>query len=418
MLSTGLPGHDSCSSLINNLNRVYAKALLLSYRNPIRLKVVVYGLSTEGYNVAKSLSLKGLDVSMVDESKGMAISVKAEMAMAYSSVNALMEDEQLLGLEPEGLALANADHVFFTPKIRKVAHDAKTEIAGKFRSMVKHIKRGSSLVYCIPAGIGGNREMMDVLEHITNMKVNDDISYHYMPIASDNLGHVIGSASMREEQGIYRIMEYIADDSARIAMMDIPSAEVLYANKVLSHYIPLITAFELCKGIDDGTRGMLREEEGLRELFIDDVASSLFDLYMLANSIESSTLAHIINNCIRSLESYSKHLVDEVRLLLKKRDLRASKCKMAVAWSIDGNEMRSSRMAMFSLLSSRLRDYVGDVEMLKDSSPLEVYDDRTMVILACSRSDYQRVKDGRDKGRIMGRDSIVVKANPLCEVIG
>ncbi len=377
----------------------------------------MYGLSTEGYNIARSLSLKGLDVSMVDESKGMALSVKAEMAMAYSTVNALMEDEPLLGLEPEGLAMANADHVFFVPKIRKVAQDAKVEIAGKFRSMANHLRRGSSIIYCIPTGIGGNKEMIDILEHVTNMKVNDDINYYYMPIATDALGYVIGSNSMKEDQGIYRIIEYVTDSNARMSMMDIPSAEILYANRVLSHYIPLITAFELCRGISNDTRGMLREEEGLRELFMDDVASSLFDLYIFSNSIESNTLTHIINNCIRALESYSKYLVDEVRLLLKRRDLRASKCKIAIAWSIDSNEMRSSKIMMLSLLSSRLRDYIGDVEVLKGTSHFEIYDDRTIIILACSRSDYERLKDSRDKGRSIGRDSVIVKANPLCEVV-
>ncbi|MEM0364738.1 MAG: hypothetical protein QW450_00055 [Candidatus Nitrosocaldus sp.] len=382
------------------------------------MKVVVYGLSTEGYNIAKSLSLKGFDVSMVDESKGMAVSIRAEMAMAYSSVNALMEDEPLLGLEPEGIAIASADYIFFTPKIRKVAHDAKVEIAGKFRSMINHLGKDSSIIYCIPTGIGGNKEVMEVLEHVTNMKVNEDINYYYMPIATDALGYVIGSTSiMREDQGIYRIIECVTDGS-KISMMDIQSAEILYSNRVLSHYIPLITAFELCKNISEDTRSILREEEGLRELFIDDVASSLFDLYMLANSIESATLAHIINNCIRSLEAYSKHIVDEVRLLLKKKDLRASKCKIVIAWSIDSNEMRSSRTAMLSLLSSRLRDYVGDVDMLKGTSLLEVYDERTLVILACSRADYERIKDYMDKVKSIGRDSIiVVKANPLCEVI-
>jgi hypothetical protein len=138
---------------------------------------------------------------------------------------------------------------------------------------------------------------------------------------------------------------------------------------------------------------------------------------MLANSIESGTLAHIVNNCIRSLEAYSKYVVDEVRLLLKKRDLRASKCKIVIAWSIDSNEMRSSRAAMLSLLSSRLRDYIGDVDMLRDTSLLDVYDDRTLVILACSRADYERVKGYRDKGKSIGRNSIIVKANPLREVI-
>jgi hypothetical protein len=40
----------------------------------------IYGLSTEGYNLASSIALKGAKVSVVDDSAGMAISVKPDVA--------------------------------------------------------------------------------------------------------------------------------------------------------------------------------------------------------------------------------------------------------------------------------------------------------------------------------------------------
>ncbi len=43
-------------------------------------KVVVYGLSTEGYALACQMSINGADVSIIDESTASAIKLKSEIA--------------------------------------------------------------------------------------------------------------------------------------------------------------------------------------------------------------------------------------------------------------------------------------------------------------------------------------------------
>ena len=43
-------------------------------------KVVVYGLSTEGYSIASQMAIKVADVYIIDESTPSAISLKAEIA--------------------------------------------------------------------------------------------------------------------------------------------------------------------------------------------------------------------------------------------------------------------------------------------------------------------------------------------------
>ena len=60
----------------------------------------IYGLSTEGYKLASSIALKGAKVSLVDDSAGMAISLKPDLARTYPNVNALIEDGPLLAVEP------------------------------------------------------------------------------------------------------------------------------------------------------------------------------------------------------------------------------------------------------------------------------------------------------------------------------
>jgi len=52
----------------------------------VKDKVVVYGLSTEGYSLACQMASKGADVHIIDESSSSAISLKAETAKTYPSV--------------------------------------------------------------------------------------------------------------------------------------------------------------------------------------------------------------------------------------------------------------------------------------------------------------------------------------------
>ena len=132
-------------------------------------KVVVYGLSTEGYEIACQMALKGADVSIIDESTPSAISLKSEIAKTYPHVSALKEDEPLLAMEPIDLAISKADYLFFTPRIRKTGQDIKTEIHSKFKDATSSLKKGSSVIYCLPTGFSGNNENISLLEHVTGL---------------------------------------------------------------------------------------------------------------------------------------------------------------------------------------------------------------------------------------------------------
>jgi hypothetical protein len=85
----------------------------------VATKIVVYGLSTEGYSIACQMAIKGADVFIVDESAHMAISLKAEIAKTYPNVTSLKEDEPLLGVEPIDVAISHAEYLFFAPTYKK-----------------------------------------------------------------------------------------------------------------------------------------------------------------------------------------------------------------------------------------------------------------------------------------------------------
>jgi hypothetical protein len=137
---------------------------------------------------------------------------------------------------------------------------------------------------------------------------------------------------------------------------------------------------------------------------------------MLANSMENSILVHMVNNCIRSIEGYSKHLVDRIRQILKRNDIRASRTRILITWSIDSNSMRNDRMITLTSLASKLRDYIGEVNRYDNSTNISIYhDEKTLLILTCSRLDHERVMSRHSKE---GRDNvIIIKANPMCEVV-
>ena len=84
-------------------------------------------------------------------------------------------------------------------------------------------------------------------------------------------------------------------------------------------------------------------------------------------------------------------MIDRIRDILKNRDLKASRIKVVVAWGLDLNEMREIRLAIYAL-ESKLKDYIGDVE-LQYGSRIELYpSDKTMIIIACSRKDLENIK--------------------------
>jgi hypothetical protein len=71
-------------------------------------KIVVYGLTTEGYFLASQMAMKGADVSIIDESSPSAVLLKAETAKTYPDLTAFQEDEPLLSVEPIDVAISNA----------------------------------------------------------------------------------------------------------------------------------------------------------------------------------------------------------------------------------------------------------------------------------------------------------------------
>jgi len=374
-------------------------------------KVVVYGLSTEGYAIACQMAIKGADVYIIDESTPSAISLKAEIAKTYPNVSSLKEDEPLLAMEPIDVAISKAQYLFFTPRIRKTGQDIKTEIHSKFKDAATSLKKNSSVIYTLPVGFGGNNENISLLEHVTGLEVGKQISYFYYPLESLNQQpNIIGSFNGKVDLTLADLLTTGKKEKKFVALS---SAEHFHAITILSRFSSLSSILEVCRYVqDDVTKNDLSSDE-FQEIFLDNMVSGLFDLKSLGSSFESAnTLMYLINGSVKGIDGYIKRLIDEIRATLKKNDLKASRTKIALSWTLDQHEMRGDKIEMLHNLTSKLRDYIGDVEAYADPNLDLFHSDKTTILVACSKKDFENIEKNKQDSNI-----IVIKTNPLCEII-
>ena len=371
-------------------------------------KVVFFGLSTEGYHLASKMVVNGADVKIIDESAQGAIVLNSEIAQTYTDVIALREDEPLLSMEPGNVAISKAKYLFFTPRIRKTGQDLKTEVNSKFKDAVAELKKGSSVINCLPTGFGGNNENISLLEHVTGLKAGKDSSYFYFPLNDLNkTPDVIGAIKQAEEK---KLLSLLKTDKKEKKFVDISSAENLHAIDTIQRFSNQCSIIEVCgKFVKNNSKHTTSFNE-FKDLYLDDMVSGFYDLRMLGSSFESAqTLMYIINGSVRGIHGYIKRLIDTIRITLKKNDLKASKTKIVLSWTLDTNEMRGDKIEMLNSISSKLRDYIGDVETSSGSIDL-FHQDKVTIVVACSNHDYKEIKENSKDDNIF-----VIKANPLCE---
>ena len=371
-------------------------------------KVVVFGLSTEGYNIACKMALNGADVQIIDESTPSAISIKKDIAKTYPTVQAIKDDEPLLSMTPIDVAISKAQFLFFVPILRKTGQDSKIEITSKFKEAVSNLKKGSSLVYCLGTGFGGNSENMSLLEHVTGNKVGKNTSYYYYPLSPNNeLPDYVGANSIKSDEKLQALLS----NEEKLEFIGIPSSEYFHAINILKQFSVLTSILEICKFAKDKVSKSDLTTNELGEIFLDNMINGLFDLRSLSLSFEgANTLMYIINGSIKGIDSYIKRLIDEIRLVLKKNDLKASRTKILLLWTLDQHQMKGDKIEILQTVITKLQDYIGDVESIE--SPFDFFEnEKTTIVVACSKSDYEYVqKNNKDN------ELIVIKANPLCEL--
>ena len=372
-------------------------------------KVVIYGLSTEGYSLACQIALNGGDVHIIDESTPSAISIKQDIAKSYPSVQALKDDEPLLAMTSIDAAISKAQVLIFAPRIRKIGQDTKIEINSKFKDAVSNIKKGCNVVYGLGTGFGGNSENISLLEHVTGLKVGKNISYFYYPLSKEStIKSYIGSSDGGENDTLKKLFT----NDKNFNFLTLSSSEYFHAIDILKQFSSQTSILEVCKFAKDSVTKSDLNSEKLGELFLDDLINGLFDLRSLSSSFEgASSLMYLINGSMKGLDGYIKRLIDETRLILKKNELKASRTKILLLWTLDQHEMKGEKIEKLHELETKLKDYIGDVESI--SQPVDIFqNDKTTIVVVCSKHDFDyMMKNNKDD------ELIILKANPLCQLI-
>ena len=372
-------------------------------------KVVIYGLSTEGYSLACQIALNGGDVQIIDESTPSAISIKEDIANSYPTVQALKDDEPLLAMTSIDAAISKAQVLIFAPKIRKTGQDIKIEINSKFKDAVSNIKKNCLVVYGLGTGFGGNSENMSLLEHVTGLKVGKNVSYFYYPLSKENISKsFIGSSDGKENESLKKLFSF----NKNLNFLTLTSSEYFHAIDILKQFSNQTSILEVCKFAKDSATKSDLNSEKLGEIFLDDIIDGLFDLRSLSSSFEgASSLMYLINGSMKGIDGYIKRLIDETRLILKKNELKASRTKILLLWTLDQHEMKGEKIEKLQELELKLKDYIGDVEAI--SQPTDIFqNDKTTIVVVCSKSDLEYMLKNNKEDEI-----IILKANPLCQLV-
>ena len=371
-------------------------------------KVVIYGLTTEGYFIACQMAIKGADVYLVDESSPTAISLKPEVAKTCPDIDSLKEDEPILTAVPVDVAVSKAEYLFFTPRIRKINADLKAEVNSKFKEAIKKVKKGSTVIYCLATGHQGNSENITILKHVTGFEAGKSVSYYYFPLNGlSKTPSVIGSLKKIKDKKLSALLSTNKDEKT---FVDISSAEHIHHIQTVKRFSGICSILEVCKLVKNNPESNTTFDD-FKNTYLDDMMNGLDDLRLLSSSLEgSSPLLYLINGSIKGINGYAKRLIEIIRITLKNHELKASKTKIILSWTLDKNQMRGEKVEMLNSITSKLRDYIGDVETSEGLLDF-FHSDKTTIAIACTESDYKKIKEIKQN-----QDIFLIKANPLFEV--
>ncbi len=379
----------------------------------------VVGLSTEGYSIAAGLVQSGVETVIVDENLQMGMRLTPEIVSTYSSVGSLLEGETLVSLEPMDSAINRAKNVFFTPKIRRRDQEAKAEMGMRFRDTAKSISKDSTIIFCLPVGFKENRGNISMIEKMSGLSPDEDFRYVYAPLKPrTKTPHVLGIEGKTDKK-MFDIFKQAGIKAPQPTGYDV--AELICFREVLANCLPIALDLEVFKKIEDRSeRSRMKKALQYKDIYIDQVMESLFDLRFALGTLDTGDPAlYLASGVFKSVEGYAKYLVDEIRQVMREKDLKASRTKVTLVWAVDRFEMRGERLATLEGIADRLRDYIGDVNFLggegnqsSSGGYTRMMTDMNKIdlVVVCSEQDYEyAVKSFNLKDK--QSDTVVLKAD-------
>ncbi len=385
--------------------------------------IVVYGLSTEGYQIASSLATNHTPTILVDERLQVATEVTPETVSTYSSARELIEEESLLGIRPIDVTISETDAVFFTPKIRRPGDEAKKEWSSMLSSISKNISKGTIIFSCLPVGFGINSEMIEIVERASGLQAWEEFTYVYLPLLPRTRSAI--TFGMEKNDLVEKAKEIL-----RLAQIKHPKnltlllSEINYLREIMGNYPQRVIELEVYKSVRDfKLRRELSKSTKADVPYLDVLADGLHDIKNIVSSLQSGEPSlYIASGVLRGIEGYTRFLTDELKALMKEKELKASRTDVTLGWNLDRFEIRGEKILLRELLIERIGDLVGDV-----GSPIGVEygassekvarmpslgGDKIHLLIICSKSD-EDLLTGLDSRTLRG--IVTLKANLICD---
>ena len=127
----------------------------------------------------------------------------------------------------------------------------------------------------------------------------------------------------------------------------------------------------------------------------------MIDLRLLSNTLRGGDpLLHVISGILKSFELYTKRLVEHVRNQIRDKQLKASRTRISIYWSIDEHEIRGEKIQTLNLMENRFRDFVSEINIIKPNlspsfNPIlgSGRDEKNTIVITCSKKDQEKAKE-------------------------
>ena len=233
-----------------------------------------------------------------------------------------------------------------------------------------------------------------LLEKQSGLAIGDTLNYAYMPLRPRDPKPVVVSSARAKEA--HSLLDLGFSETSQ----NVFSAELEYASSVIGATIGAVTEIELARRAREAKVSLQKASD----VYVDEFARYLYDLKTIQASEETGeSISYLAGATMKSLENYVRYVVDETRDILKEKELKASRTKISLLWTLDRYEMRGERLQMAESVQQRLRDYVTDVEVVpasKMKAGSEVLDPlKHNVVIACSKEDYETLRQAKKSHR-------------------
>jgi len=318
---------------------------------------VVYGLSSEGFQIGSKLAAKGYQVTMIDELLGTAMELRPEIAGDYRDLRSLLADEPLMEIRSKKESISGAKVIFFTPRLRRKDEEILAEVKSRIADSTKNMGPGTVFVFCLPLGIGGTKEIIERIEHSSGLANGSEFWFSYCPLDAEGRPSVYGCDG--KDPPYSKVIE-AAGLSTEI--MNLLKAELVHAQKTVAKYSSLASAFETARRLTQMGTESPRE---YKQVFAEDLSANLFDLNLVLESLETGEpILYLASGANKSIESYGRFLVERVWEFVRLKDLKAARLKIILFSDTDTLEMRGDRLRLATDLVERLRDYFSDIDSM------------------------------------------------------